>query len=157
MMKNVRGQRLTLPHSGTACAPYPSSQQLNKEQQERITLPFDEFTTSLEQQQLIAVIRDSLRRFEEIDYPQLLSQMTVWAQSVPVTEHISDTDNVKTTDEAPSMPTVAQPCIEYISSRAVRVPFDKPWLADESDVDRYLESIREAFLTEINKGKRIQI
>ena len=135
----------------------PEFSALSDKQQERITLPFDDFTTSLEKQQLIAVIRDSLRRFEEIDYPRLLSQMTVWAQPVPVTEHISDTDNVKTTDEAPSMPTVAQPCIEYISSRAVRVPFDKPWLADESDVDRYLESIREAFLTEINKGKRIQI
>ncbi len=135
----------------------PEFSELNKEQQERITLSFDEFTTSIEHQQLIAVIRDSLRRFEEIEYPQLLSQMTACAQSIPVTEHISDTENVKTADEAPSMPTVAQPRIEYISSRVVRVPFDQPWLADESDLDRYLESMREAFLAEINKGKRIQI
>ncbi len=135
----------------------PEFSKLNKEQQEQIKIPFDKCTTSIEHEELIAVIHDSLRRFEEIDYPQLLSQMTAWAQSGPVAETVSDTDNLKTTDEAPSMPTVAQPCIEYISSRAVRVPFDKPWLADESDVDRYLESIREAFLTEINKGKRIQI
>ena len=31
------------------------------------------------------------------------------------------------------------------------------WLADETDVERYLESMREAPLDEIRKGKRIQI
>ena len=135
----------------------PEFSKLNKEQQEQIKIPFDKCTTSIEHEELIAVIHDTLRRFEEIDYPQLLSQMTAWAQSGPVAETVSDTDNLKTTDEAPSMPTVAQPCIEYISSRAVQIPFDKPWLADESDLDRYLESMREALLAVINKGKRIQI
>ena len=133
----------------------PEFSKLNKEQQDQITQPFDEFTASIEHEELIAVIHDSLNRFEENDYPQLLSQLT--AQSVPVTETVSDSDNLKTTDEAPSMPNIAETRIEYVSSRAVRVPFDKPWLADETDVDRYLESMREAFLTEINKGKRIQI
>ena len=135
----------------------PEFSELNKEQQERITLPFDKFTASIKHEELIDVIQNSLRRFEEIDYPQLLSQMTACAQSVPVTETLSDSDNLKTTDEAPSMPTVAEPSIEYVSSRVVRVPFGKPWLVDETDVDRYLRSMREAFLTEINKGKRIQI
>ena len=135
----------------------PEFSKLNKEQQEQIKIPFDKCTTSIEHEELIAVIHDTLRRFEEIDYPQLLSQMTAWAQSGPVAETVSDTDNLKTTDEAPSMPTVAQPCIEYISSRAVQIPFDKPWLADESDLDSYLKSIRVALLAEINKGKRIQI
>ena len=135
----------------------PEFSELNKEQQEQVTLQFDKFAASIEHEELIAVIHDSLRRFEEIAYPRLLSQMTVWAQPETVTEHISDTDNLKTTDEAPSMPTVAEPRIEFVSSRVLRVPFDKPCLADESDVDRYLESMREAFLTEINKGKRIQI
>ena len=135
----------------------PEFSKLNKEQQERITLPFDEFTASIEHEELIAVIHDSLNRFEENDYPQLLSQLTARAQSVPVTETVSDSDNLKTTDEAPSMPNIAEPCIEYVLSRAIRVPFGKPWLADKGDVDRYLESMREALLTEINKGKRIQI
>ena len=37
------------------------------------------------------------------------------------------------------------------------MPFDKAWLADEADVEHYLESMREALLEEIRKGKRIQI
>jgi hypothetical protein len=39
----------------------------------------------------------------------------------------------------------------------VKVPFEKAWLADETDVDRYLQSMREALLEEIRKGRRIQI
>jgi len=39
----------------------------------------------------------------------------------------------------------------------MKVSFDKAWLADEADVERYLESMREALLDEIRKGKRIQI
>ena len=46
---------------------------------------------------------------------------------------------------------------EYVSSRSVHVPFDKAWLANESDVEHYLKSMREALLKEIRKGKRIQI
>ena len=135
----------------------PEFSELNKEQQEQVTLPFDKCAASIEGEELIAVIHDSLRRFEEIDYPQLLSQMTAWAQSVAVTEILPDSGNLKITNEASSMPTIAESRIEYVSRRAVRVPFDKPWLADENDVDRYLESMREAYLREINKGKRIQI
>ena len=33
----------------------------------------------------------------------------------------------------------------------------KAWLADEADVDRYLDSMRRALLEEIRKGKRIQV
>ena len=135
----------------------PEFSKLNKEQQEQVMLPFDKCASSIEREELIAVIHDSLRRFEEIDYPQLLSQMTAGAQSVPVTEKVSYPGNLKITNEAPSMPTVAEPRIEFVSGQTVQVPFDKLWLADESDVDRYLESLREAFLREINKGKRIQI
>jgi hypothetical protein len=43
-----------------------------------------------------------------------------------------------------------------VSCRSVRVSFDKAWLADESDVECYLEALREALLAEIRIGKRIQ-
>ena len=43
------------------------------------------------------------------------------------------------------------------NSRSIRVPFDKAWLADEADVDRYLAALREAMMKEISAGKRVQI
>jgi hypothetical protein len=132
---------------------------LNGEQQEQVTRPFNEVNVAIERQQLIAVIRDTLRRFEESEYQRLLSQMTSWAQPAPIPEPAPEPGKTAKPDEGakPSPPKVAEPRIEYVPSRSVKVSFDKAWLADEADVERYLESMREALLEEIRKGKRIQI
>lgn len=132
---------------------------LNGEQQEQITRPFNEFNAAIERQKLIAVIRDTLRRFEESDYQRLLSQMTSWAQPAPTPKPAPEPGKTATTDEGtkPTPPAKPEPRIEYVPSRSVKVSFDKAWLADETDVERYLESMREALLDEIRKGKRIQI
>ena len=53
--------------------------------------------------------------------------------------------------------TIAEPAIEYVPSSSVRVAFEKAWLADENDVNRYLECMRQALLEEISKGKRVRI
>jgi hypothetical protein len=132
---------------------------LNGEQQEQITRPFNEFNAAIERQKLIAVIRDTLRRFEESEYQRLLSQMTSWAQPAPTPEPAPEPGGAATPDEglSPTPPAKPEPRIEYVPSRSVKVSFDKAWLADEADVERYLESMREALLEEIRKGKRIQI
>ena len=132
---------------------------LNGEQQEQVTRPFNEFDAAIERQKLIAVIRDTLRRFEESDYQRLLSQMTSWAQPLPTPAPVPEPGEITTSDEgvSPSPFTKPEPRIEYVPSRSVKVSFDKAWLADEADVECYLESMREALLDEIRKGKRIQI
>jgi hypothetical protein len=132
---------------------------LNGDQQEQVTRPFNEFDAAIERQKLIAVIRDALRRFEESDYQRLLSQMTSWAQPAPTPEPAPQPGQTATPDEGtkPTPPAKPEPRIEYVPSRSVKVSFDKAWLADETDVERYLESMREALLDEIRKGKRIQI
>ncbi len=45
----------------------------------------------------------------------------------------------------------------FIPQKAVKVEFDKLWLENETDLDRYLKAMREAMLTEIQNGKRIQL
>ena len=59
--------------------------------------------------------------------------------------------------EIPAPTPAPEPRIEYVPGSAVKVSFGKAWLADETDVDRYLEAMREALLEEIRKGKRIQV
>jgi hypothetical protein len=132
---------------------------LNGDQQQQIVHPFDEFSAAIERQKLIAVIRDTRRRFEENDYQRLLSQMTSWAQPAPTSEPLPESGVASARDSGPK-PTPSgkmEPRIEYIPSRSVKVLFEKAWLADEADVERYLESMREALLDEIRKGRRIQI
>lgn len=122
-------------------------QALDSAQQEQLIRPFDEITAKIRQHSLIAVVRDALRRFEDEEYPRQLAQMTAWTQAGAEPEPAETTgdDTAKT------------PSPEYVPSRAVEVPFEKAWLADEDDVDRYLKSMRDALLEEIRKGRRIQI
>ena len=126
------------------------------EQQEQITRPFTEFTQSVERQKLIAVIRDTLRRFEETDYPKLLVKLS--EPQVPSDGHRSAvtglTDNIKK-DFASEKPRAS--VVKMKNLKSIPIPFDKAWLADESDVERYLDSMRKALFAEIRSGKRIQI
>jgi hypothetical protein len=120
---------------------------LNADQQEQLTRPFAEFNATIERQKLIAVIRDSLRRFEETQYPQMLAQLSVkWeveSGQPDATKHGA----------------IAEKPVHYplVTIHSLKVPFNTAWLADETDVERYLESMRKTLLDEIGKGKRIQI
>ncbi len=139
----------------------PEFSALSPEQQEQIALSFTEFAQSVECQKLIAVIRDTLRRFEESDYQRLLSKMASWTQVAPTPDPTVGSNKQKPMpaphDEAEPTSIKPPPRIEYVPNRLVRVSFNKAWLADESDVELYLDAMREALLAEISKGKRIQL
>jgi len=117
--------------------------ELKPAQQVQIEGAFDQFQSGLAGHNLIAVIRDHLRRFEEREYPRLLTQMMEWAHP-PVSDGGEG--------EGPGKPPV-----EFIAVNAVPIPFEKPWLADETDIERYLQAVREAFNKEILRGKRINL
>ena len=129
---------------------------LSPKQQEEIIEPFSKFAQTVRDQKLIAVIHDMQRRFEESEYQKLLSQLTALSQ--PKLQPATSTKAIETSKQATtSYPPVADPTVEYVPGRSIKIPFNKAWLADESDVERYLESMREALLAEIRNGKRIQI
>ncbi len=100
---------------------------LKEVQKEELNRAFDAAMQQFEGQTLIAVIRDISHRFEKDAYPKLLSKMSAWAE------------------------------VEYISVRAIHVPFDKAWFADENDIERYLNSLGDAMRKAVSEGKRIQI
>jgi ElaB/YqjD/DUF883 family membrane-anchored ribosome-binding protein len=114
--------------------------------------PFQELIDYINQQTLIAVIRDKIRYFEEKGYQKLLMRMV--EMSTPKLRGGKDDDQLVDNDDSTEKKQI-QP--EYLMIRRVKIDFDKAWLSDESDVNRYLESMRNALLTEIRKGKRIQI
>ena len=114
---------------------------LSSDQQAELMQPFDSFIQQSEHQILIAVIRDTKRQFEENVYPRLLRQMDDWSKIEP-----TDDDTCE-----------EQPKVEYVPSRLIQVTYEKAWLVDEQDVDRYLTALKEAIMKEIESGKRIQI
>jgi len=103
---------------------------------------------TIDRQTLIAVIRDTIRRFEDDEYPRILERLSQAKPSGETGSSDSPTDD---------KPVVADPPVEYVLSRSIRTVFDKAWLADEADVDRYLDKLKEAMMKEIAAGKRIQI
>jgi len=113
--------------------------------------PYQDLIDHLGEQSLIAVINDRLRYFEEQGYQKVLARMVELAAPRPRPLPDAEAD----TDEAPAR--IAEPSIECIPSRQIRVPYNKAWLADETDVERYLAAMREALLGEIRKGRRIQV
>jgi hypothetical protein len=46
---------------------------------------------------------------------------------------------------------------QYVAASALRVNYAKPYLANERDVDAYLDTLRETLIAEISAGKRITI
>ena len=120
---------------------------LTPEQQDSYLKRFDDLADDIKDQALIAVISDKLRRFKEGDYTKILTE-------------VSSLANPKTkSDSIPAgcISKVTEPPVEYTSSKSIQVDYDKAWLADEEDVELYLEKMREALLKEIKEGKRIQI
>ena len=134
----------------------PEFLKLAEEQQKRLSHVFEKNAALLAQEKLIAAVRDTVRRFEEVQYPELLSQLTAMTQPAPVPPPQPQSN---TSQESPKPSPQPEPvkAVEYGPSRSLSIAFDKAWLADEGDVERYLESMRKALLEEIRQGKRIQI
>lgn len=109
---------------------------LPHERQASLLKEFKAVSDSIENQKRIAMIRDLRRRFEEQDYSRLLAQLDVTEQS----------NNAK----QPEPP-------KLVAARSITIPFDKAWLADEVDLDRYLNALRQEWLKEIQAGKRVQV
>ncbi|MDD3990511.1 MAG: BREX system P-loop protein BrxC [Desulfobacterales bacterium] len=125
-------------------------QKLSEDRRTEIGRAFERKQNEIQGQRLIAVIRDSLRRFEDEEYPRLLASI----------ESVSKAEKEPVPYGSPvskDKPKVAENTPRIIAARTIRVAFDKPWLVEEADVERYLEAMRQALLIEIRKGKRIQI
>lgn len=127
---------------------------LAADKQAQLAEPFQKAIQGITGQKRIAMIRDLRRRFEEQDYPQLLDQLENWSRpAAPIPPAQPTSSPGSPNPQEPAL--VVQP--QIIAARSIAVSFDKAWLADEADLNRYLDSLREAWLKEISAGKRVQI
>jgi hypothetical protein len=118
---------------------------LSEAEQDALREPFNELAREIEHHCLIAVMRDRLHRFQSERYPTLLHKMTEWAAR--------DEEG----EAGKGAAATAEEEVQYVTRASLSVDFDKPWLADEGDVDRYLTALRKALMRAIEAGKRIHI
>lgn len=106
---------------------------LKKEQKQEIEESFEAIQTYIQNENLISSIRDRAGRYETSEYGNLLTKITGWTQKK---------------DEKP---------VEYVSQGELGVKFEKNYLADETDVDEYLDAVKKAMLKAIKGNKRIRL
>ena len=111
---------------------------LTEDKKNQVGNPFEAFIGSVEKQELIAVIREMLRRFEGVEYSSLLESVL----------------NAKVTGGSDGN---TKPSMSLLSSLLNSIEYDKTLLDDESDVNHYVEAIKITLLAEIRKGNRIRI
>lgn len=128
----------------------PEFAALKAEEQDTLTTPFDAVLNGLDRQVLIAVIRDTARRFEEEEYTRILGRLASFSRK-------EETGGTKTAETGDGAGRVKEKGVEYVAYRSVNVPFNKAWLADEADVDTYISKLKEALMNEIAAGKKIRI
>ncbi len=135
----------------------PQYQGLTSEQQTEVDGAFNVCLANLDRQKLVAVIQMTATNFENTEYPKILSKVSTLAQPAPAPQP-SPGHGAPDQDAPPKPPVVQpQPVIQYVSAKLVKVPFAKPWLASDQDVDVYIEAMREALKAELRNGKQIQI
>ncbi|WP_419641714.1 BREX system P-loop protein BrxC, partial [Thiolapillus sp.] len=119
-------------------------QQLTSEQQSEIRSDFTQEQRKLDDQQLIAVIRDELDRFENAKYPQLLLKISQWIEP----KKPGGIRDAAKEDEEQTI---------FVSLKSLSIDFDKVWLERVDDVDDYLDHLRSVLIRQIEDGKKVQI
>ena len=124
-----------------------------------ISKEFANVLSAIEDTNLIAVIRERANTFRAATYPALLARITAEEdKSLPTepTEHGKPTGTPGFGEKSVPAP-APPPRTEYVASTSLKVPFDKPFLADEQDIDAFLDKLRETLIAEIRNGKRITV
>jgi len=115
---------------------------------------FEHCRSHTARQTLIAVINDSIHRFENNDYQQILAQVRTWQPPAPKPENNNfapgPTEKEPQTVKEPPPP-------ELVPINKIKPAFNPALLATETEVDRYLSSLKDALMREINDHKEISL
>ncbi len=121
----------------------PEFARLSPEKQLETTKPFETVLHRIGDEPLIAVIRDSQRRFVEVTYPKLLADLTRPAVVI---------EDGK--DKGGDPPVIVG---KIVAARSLAVNFSKPMITTEYEADDYAKAVKAAIVAEIDKGNRVQI
>ena len=142
---------------------------LSPEDQKNIKRPFEIHIQNLQDQTLIAVMSDMLRRFEDDEYPEVLNKLSFLSMPKPSrkdsskkannTETTTETDNqyTDTSGKDDKNSKINETVKEFVSVRKMTVNYGKAWVDDQAGVEAYIAALKKAMMKEINNGKRVQV
>jgi len=120
---------------------------------------FERVVREIENTDVIGVMRDRVTSFKSSTYPALLGRMAVpRAEPAPAVAKVTaDGGTRNELDEDPALAPFEPVAPEYVPAATLRVPFDKAYLADEGDVEGYVDALRNTLMAEIRAGKRVAV
>lgn len=131
----------------------PEFASLTEPDRREIEAAFTNVLDTIGTSKLIAVIRERVSGFRASGYPKLLGRVTARTSA----KKDGDDDKPRGFSNSSSGAPAAQTQPEYVAASALRVTYAKPYLADERDIDAYLETLRETLISEIRAGKRVTV
>ncbi|MBP0463878.1 BREX system P-loop protein BrxC [Roseomonas sp. PWR1] len=131
----------------------PEFASLTEPDRREIEAAFTNVLDTIGTSKLIAVIRERVSGFRASGYPTLLGRVT----APPSAKKDGDDDKPGGFSDSSSGAPAAQTQPEYVAASALRVTYAKAYLADERDIDAYLETLRETLISEIRSGKRVTV
>ncbi|MET4016634.1 BREX system P-loop protein BrxC [Bradyrhizobium sp. S3.2.12] len=135
----------------------PEFASLTDPDREEIEAAFAGILETVANSKLIAVIRERVSGFKSSAYPALVGRITAPPPQRRSRDGDRDTGQQGFEEGAssPRMPPAAR--TEYVAASVLRVPYAKPYLADERDIDAYLDILRKTLIAEIRAGKRVTV
>ena len=114
---------------------------LEEQKQQEIQSHFITAKEIIEQQTLIAMVRDTANNFETEKYESILEQILSW-----------NTQESETSEDKETKPKST-----IIGARDLKVSFAKPLLETENDIEDYLEAYRRSLLETVKQGKKVRV
>jgi hypothetical protein len=145
-------------------------QKISEPQRQELLQPFATFTNRIQKQPVAAVIRETARHFSGNEFIEILNKQSRWIAAAK--KAANDAANAgkdkggdgginkpypKPGDDIPGTGpgTTKEP--EYISKNDIAIDFAIKALANEDDLNCYVQSIKEAYLAEIKRGKIVRL
>ncbi len=119
------------------------------DKKELIERAFNGCKERIANQKLIVVVKTAIDNFKDNEYKSLLANIELWSK--PQEEVATSSGDDTPTPE----PEVKKPI--FISQKDIRTNYSRPYIATEDEVEEYINSLKQAYLTQIKEGKKIQL
>lgn len=120
-------------------------QALSPEQQDKIRRAITTHKSGLDAVTMIPILRDRANGARSSLIQQILADIASMAAPAPAPTTPGMSDRASPAPTPPS----------YINASDIRPKYAKPYLAEESDVETYVEEMRQSLLAQIRSGKRV--
>ena len=120
-------------------------QALSPEQQDKIQRTITTHKSGLDAVTMIPILRDRANGARSSLIQQILADIASMAAPTPASSTPGLSDRASPAPTPPS----------YINASEIRPKYAKPYLAEESDVETYVEEMKQSLLAQIRSGKRV--